>query len=75
MTRSTYPKDYPPVRSRKKLYGSAPEKMSEETASLEETKEYIGEQIQELEKMEIKEGEENETDHSNAGLDATQFLP
>ena len=45
--------------SYEELYGSAPEKMKEETASTEETKEYIGEQIQELGKMELKEGEEN----------------
>ena len=45
--------------SYEELYRSAPENMTEETASTEETKEFIGEQIQELEKMELKEGEEN----------------
>ena len=43
--------------SYEEFYGSAPEKMKEETTSIKETNEFIGEQIQKLEKMELKEKE------------------
>ena len=43
--------------SYEELYGSTPENMKEETASIKKTNEFIGEQIQEPEKMELKEQE------------------
>ena len=48
------------------LYGkSAPEKMDEDTASVEETKEFIGEQIKKLEDMKIEDDNPGESGESS----------